>query len=62
MAQTKLFPVTVVGSWSRPAWLVQALRQRQAGELSSTEFNRVADEAVLAAVKYQEDAGVRYCN
>ncbi|MBI3328934.1 MAG: cobalamin-independent methionine synthase II family protein, partial [Nitrospinae bacterium] len=58
MASTKLFPVTVVGSWSRPAWLVQALRKRQAGELSSEEFNRIADEAVLAAVKYQEDAGV----
>jgi 5-methyltetrahydropteroyltriglutamate--homocysteine methyltransferase len=58
MAQTKLFPVTVVGSWSRPAWLVQALRRRQAGEISREEFNRIADEAVLAAVKYQEDAGV----
>jgi len=58
MAQTKLFPVTVVGSWSRPAWLVQALRRRQAGEISQEEFNRIADEAVLAAVKYQEDAGV----
>jgi 5-methyltetrahydropteroyltriglutamate--homocysteine methyltransferase len=58
MAQTKLFPVTVVGSWSRPAWLVQALRRRQAGEISKEEFNRIADEAVLAAVKYQEDAGV----
>jgi 5-methyltetrahydropteroyltriglutamate--homocysteine methyltransferase len=58
MAQTKLFPVTVVGSWSRPTWLVQALRRRQAGEMSQEEFNRIADEAVLAAVKYQEDAGV----
>jgi 5-methyltetrahydropteroyltriglutamate--homocysteine methyltransferase len=58
MPQTKLFPVTVVGSWSRPAWLVQALRRRQAGEISKEEFNRIADEAVLAAVKYQEDAGV----
>jgi 5-methyltetrahydropteroyltriglutamate--homocysteine methyltransferase len=58
MAQTKLFPVTVVGSWSRPAWLVQALRRRQAGEISKEAFNRIADEAVLAAVKYQEDAGV----
>ena len=58
MAQTKLFPVTVVGSWARPAWLVQALRRRQAGEISKAEFNRIADEAVLAAVKYQEDAGV----
>lgn len=58
MAQTKLFPVTVVGSWSRPAWLVQALRRRQAGEISQEEFNRMADDAVLAAIKYQEDAGV----
>jgi 5-methyltetrahydropteroyltriglutamate--homocysteine methyltransferase len=58
MAQTKLFPVTVVGSWTRPAWLVQALRRRQAGEMSQEEFNRIADDAVLAAVKYQEDAGV----
>ena len=58
MTQTELFPVTVVGSWSRPAWLVQALRQRQAGDLSSAEFNHIADEAVLAAIKYQEDAGV----
>jgi 5-methyltetrahydropteroyltriglutamate--homocysteine methyltransferase len=53
-----LFPVTVVGSWSRPPWLVQALRRRQAGEISKEEFERIADDAVLAAVKYQEDAGV----
>ncbi|HKV54677.1 MAG TPA: cobalamin-independent methionine synthase II family protein [Candidatus Binataceae bacterium] len=58
MAQQKLFPVTVVGSWTRPEWLVQALRRRQAGELSADEFNRIADDAVLAAIKYQEDAGV----
>ena len=58
MAQTTLFPVTVVGSWSRPPWLVQALRRRQAGEISKEEFDRIADDAVLAAMKYQEDAGV----
>jgi 5-methyltetrahydropteroyltriglutamate--homocysteine methyltransferase len=58
MAQTTLFPVTVVGSWSRPPWLVQALRRRQAGEISKEEFDHIADDAVLAAVKYQEDAGV----
>jgi 5-methyltetrahydropteroyltriglutamate--homocysteine methyltransferase len=58
MAQTQLFPVTVVGSWSRPPWLVQALRRRQAGEISPEEFHRIADDAVLAAIKYQEDAGV----
>jgi len=58
MAQTTLFPVTVVGSWSRPPWLVQALRRRQAGEISKEEFDRIADDAVLAAGKNQEDAGL----
>ncbi len=58
MANEKLFPVTVVGSWTRPEWLVHALRRRQAGEISAEEFNRIADDAVLAAIKYQEDAGV----
>ena len=58
MSKQKLFPVTVVGSWSRPEWLVQALRRRQAGEITAEEFNRIADDAVLAAIKYQEDAGV----
>ena len=58
MPKTKLFPVTVVGSWTRPAWLVAALRQRQAGEITGAEFDAVADDAVLAAIKYQEDAGV----
>jgi 5-methyltetrahydropteroyltriglutamate--homocysteine methyltransferase len=58
MGQAKLFPVTVVGSWTRPEWLVAALRRRQAEEISAEEFNRIADDAVLAAIKYQEDAGV----
>ena len=58
MKDTNLFPVSVVGSWSRPPWLVQALRKRQAGEISQEEFAKIADEAALAAIKYQEDAGV----
>jgi 5-methyltetrahydropteroyltriglutamate--homocysteine methyltransferase len=37
---------------------VAALRQRQAGEITGAEFDAVADDAVLAAIKYQEDAGV----
>src|SRR5262249_39373316 len=57
MAQ-QLFPVTVVGSWTRPEWLIHALRRRQANEITADEFNRIADDAVLAAIKYQEDAGV----
>jgi 5-methyltetrahydropteroyltriglutamate--homocysteine methyltransferase len=58
MAQAKLFPVTTVGSWTRPEWLIYALRRRQAEEITADEFNRIADDAVLAAIKYQEDAGV----
>lgn len=58
MGNHKLFPVSVVGSWTRPDWLVQALRRRQKGEISAADFNRIADDAVLSAIKYQEDAGV----
>ena len=53
-----LFPVSVVGSWSRPPWLIQGLRCWQAGEITREEFDRIADEAVLISIKYQEDAGV----
>jgi len=53
-----LFPVTVVGSWPRPAWLLDALRKRQAGQLGFKEFNEIADRAVLEALRYQEEAGV----
>jgi 5-methyltetrahydropteroyltriglutamate--homocysteine methyltransferase len=58
MSETQLFPVTVVGSWPRPAWLIQSLRKRQAGEISAAEFNTVADKAVLECLRAQEDAGV----
>src|SRR3989442_13023858 len=58
MDDSSLFPVTVVGSWPRPPWLIQAHRKRQAGESSFEEFNKVADDAVLGAVNQQEDAGV----
>ncbi len=53
-----LFPVTVVGSWPRPRYLLDALRKRQAGRLSFEEFNEVADRAVLEALKVQDEAGV----
>ena len=53
-----LFPVTVVGSWPRPKYLLDALRKRQAGRITFAEFNEVADRAVREALKYQDDAGV----
>ena len=57
MSDVPLFPVTVVGSWPRPPELIQALRRRQADEISEDEFNVVADKAVLQALKEQEEAG-----
>ncbi|MBI3988262.1 MAG: cobalamin-independent methionine synthase II family protein [candidate division NC10 bacterium] len=57
-ARWPILPVTVVGSWPRPRWLSDALKARQAGTLSHKEFTRLADEATLLAIKYQEDAGV----
>ena len=53
-----LYPVTVVGSWPRPPWLIDALRKRQDGQISFEQFNSIADDAVLSAIKYQEDAGL----
>ncbi len=57
MADVPLFPVTVVGSWPRPPELIQALRRRQADEISEDEFSAVADKAVIQALKEQEEAG-----
>ena len=58
MANTPLFPVTVVGSWPRSADLIRALRRKEAGEITLAEFNEVADDEVLACIRAQEDAGV----
>jgi len=47
-----LYPVSVVGSWPRPAWLVDAMKRR------SPSLAQLQDQATLLAIKYQEDAGV----
>lgn len=46
------FPVTVVGSWPRPRWLLEGIKKKS-GDLAER-----MDEATLLAVKYQEDAGI----
>ena len=58
MATTPLFPVTVVGSWTRSTALIRALRQKQAGEISDADFDAVADQEVIATLRSQEAAGV----
>jgi 5-methyltetrahydropteroyltriglutamate--homocysteine methyltransferase len=47
-----------VGSLLRPAELLQARRDRQAGRLAPAEFKRIEDAAVDRAVALQETAGL----
>jgi 5-methyltetrahydropteroyltriglutamate--homocysteine methyltransferase len=49
---TLQYPVTVVGSWPRPPWLLEAMKRR------SPSLPDIQDQATLLAIKYQEDAGV----
>ena len=48
----------VVGSLLRPRELLAARESRDRGELSTPDFKRVEDEAVDAALRLQEDAGL----
>jgi 5-methyltetrahydropteroyltriglutamate--homocysteine methyltransferase len=48
----------VVGSLLRPPELIEALRMRRNGEISSPEFKRIEDAAVDAAISLQEEAGL----
>jgi 5-methyltetrahydropteroyltriglutamate--homocysteine methyltransferase len=52
MAQdVPLFPVTVVGSLPRSKAVLKAMRGKQKGQMGDEEFNRIADEAVIGALK-----------
>jgi len=48
-----------VGSLLRPAVLRQAFRQFGVGEIDAAAFRRVQDEAIRAAVRLQEDIGLK---
>jgi 5-methyltetrahydropteroyltriglutamate--homocysteine methyltransferase len=52
MARWPLYPVTVVGSWPRPTWLLDAMKRKR------SDLPQLQDQATLLAIKYQEDAGV----
>jgi len=46
------FPVTVVGSWPRPDWLLQAMKKK------SADLAQLRDKATLLAIEQMEAAGV----
>lgn len=52
MSHWPLFPVTVVGSWPRPTWLLDAKKRKK------ENLKELEDQATLLAIKYQEDAGI----
>src|SRR5215471_8271115 len=53
-----MFRSDVVGSLLRPAYLIRAREQREAGETGAAEFKRIEDRAVDEAIRLQEEAGL----
>jgi methionine synthase II (cobalamin-independent) len=54
----KLFPVTQVGSWPRSRLLLKALRDKQKGRISQSEFDKIANSEAKRCIEYQLQAGV----
>ena len=48
----------VIGSLLRPPDLVAARERHERGELSDSEFKHIEDEAVVRAIRLQEEAGI----
>ncbi len=58
MNNLALFPVTVVGSMPRSQTVSRAIRDRQKGRVTDTDFTEIADNAVIENLKMQEDNGI----
>ena len=53
-----MFPTTVIGSWPRSKEVQSAMRDKRAGRITDEEFQKVADQAILQILKWQEEAGI----
>ncbi len=53
-----MFTVTQVGSWPRSRELLRALRDRQQGRMTRSDFEAFADQEVRRCVEIQLEAGV----
>ncbi|MBX3030357.1 MAG: cobalamin-independent methionine synthase II family protein [Chloroflexi bacterium] len=54
----RLLPTSVIGSHARPGWLDLAVAAADRGELGPVDIREVQDDAVDAALRDQEDAGI----
>jgi len=52
------FATSVVGSYPRPKWLLDAFEKYEAGQIDEETFKQYLDDAVKLAIKEQEEAGV----
>ena len=62
MTQTSLpmFATFVVGSLPRPVWVRELIERRKRGEVGAAAAERVLDDAVPAAIRMQEAAGLDF--
>ncbi|MFN3804515.1 MAG: cobalamin-independent methionine synthase II family protein [Pyrobaculum sp.] len=54
----RAFITSVVGSWPRPSWLIEAFERLERGQLERQLFDQYLDDAVKLAIKDQEEAGL----
>jgi 5-methyltetrahydropteroyltriglutamate--homocysteine methyltransferase len=54
----RLFPTTVIGSLPRPAWVRDVILDRKSGKISEEQASRLLDDAIVAAIRLQERAGL----
>ncbi|MEM5827566.1 MAG: 5-methyltetrahydropteroyltriglutamate--homocysteine methyltransferase, partial [Pyrobaculum sp.] len=54
----RAFITSVVGSWPRPQWLIEAFERFEKGQLDQQTFSQYLDDAVKLAIRDQEEAGL----
>jgi len=53
-----ILPTTVIGSYPRPKWLREFIRGYREGRYREDQLREAFDDAVIAVVRDQEDAGI----
>ncbi len=58
MSLPRAFITSVVGSWPRPNWLIDAFDKFESGQMDRRTFDQYLDDAVKLAIRDQEEAGL----